>query len=168
MDLIEAGKIINTHGIKGEIKLQIWADDPYILAEFDEFYIDGLSYTVEFARIHKDFLIIKFKGIDSISEAEKFKNKVIFADSNLFDLDEGVFFVKDLFGIEVYDVDTGVFYGKITDVMQTGANDVYEVTEEKEDTKIKRLIPAIKSCIINVDMEKRQMQIRPLEGLFDI
>lgn len=169
MDLIETGKIVNTHGIRGEVKLNPWTSDVSRLLNFEELFIDGKSYIIENSRFHKNVLIIKFKGIDDIETAEKLKNKIVTADASLFELKEGEFFIRDLIGVNVYDADSKVFYGKITDVLQPGANDVYELSDtDNEGNILKRYIPAIKDCIINTDIKNKVMAIRPIEGLFDI
>ncbi len=93
------------------------------------------------------------------------RNKVVFVERSFFQLEEGTYFIKDLLGVEVFDADKeNVCYGKITDVMATGANDVYEITDE---AGVKRLIPAIKDVIISTDITEKKMIIRPLLGLFD-
>lgn len=166
MDLIETGKIVNTHGVRGEVKIQPWADSAEILADFETFYIEGKAYSVSSCRLHKDMLLVRFEGVDSLEAAEKLKNKIVFADSSLFELEEGEYFQRDLLGLKVYDLETGAYYGEITDIFQTGANDVYELTFPGEKTG-KRLLPAIKDCIRNVDLGAGKMEITPLEGLFE-
>lgn len=169
MDLIETGKIVNTHGVKGDVKLLPWTSDISRLLNFEEFYIDKKSFSVENIRVHKDMLIIKFHGIDSPEAAEFLRNKTVEADASLFELEEGEFFIRDLIGISVYDADNGAFYGKISEILQSGANDVYELSAEGENGAVlKRYIPAIKDCIISTDINEKIMKIRPLEGLFDI
>lgn len=166
MDLIETGKIVNTHGIRGEVKIQPWTDVPEDLADFESFYIDGVEYQVSVSRLHKGMLLVKFSGVDTIEAAEKLRNKTVFADSSLFELEEGVYFQRDLLGLLVYDAVTGEKYGEITDIFSTGANDVYELTSDGEDP-VKRLIPAIKDCIQSVDIDAGEMKITPMPGLFD-
>ena len=113
-------------------------------------------------------LIVKFKGIDSVKDSEKLRNKIVKVDASLFKLDDGEYFLRDLLGMVVYDADTGVCYGKITDIFQPGANDVYEISEIADGKSIKRYIPAIKDCIIKTDIDNKVMTVRPLEGLFDL
>ena len=164
-EIIETGKIVGTHGVRGELKLQSWADDPEILFELDHFYIDGKVFRIESMRPQKNILLLKLDGIDNLNKAETMRNKIVFAERDLFNLEEGCYFIKDLLGTEVYDADKeGVCYGKITDVIATGANDVYELTD---GDGVKRLIPAIKDVIISTDIEAKKMLIRPLLGLFD-
>lgn len=164
MELIETGKIVGTHGIAGDVKVQAWADSPDVLLDFEYIYIDGRRFDIEYARIHKNNVLYKFYGIDNLNKAELMRNKIIYVDRSFFDLEEGEFFIKDLLTLTVVDADSGKNYGRITDVLKTGANDVYEITDADG---IARMIPAIKDVIIETDIENKIMKIRPLNGLFD-
>ena len=164
MDLIQTGKITNTHGIRGEIRVQSWAKSPEELTQLQTLYIDEKPYPVVGARVHKNMVLIKLKGIDSIDEAELLKNKILYAEKTDFHLNEGEYFIEDLIGIEVFDIDTHISYGKICEVLQTGANDVYDILD-CDGTH--RLIPAIRDCVIETDIKNQKMLIRPLKGLFD-
>ena len=164
MELIETGKIVGTHGIGGEIKVKAWADSPEILLDFDHIYIDNHRFDIESARIHKSNVLYKLLGVDNLCKAEYFRNKIVYVEKDVFNLEEGVYFIKDLMTLNVVDVDTGKQYGSITDVLQTGANDVYVLTDENG---VVRMIPAIKDVIIETDLEKKIMKIRPLNGLFE-
>lgn len=164
-ELIETGKIVNTHGIKGEVKIQPWSDYPELLLDMDYFYLeDRKKLEVEFSREHKGNIIVKFKGFTDMTSAETLKNKIIYIEKDALILNEGDYYIKDIIGLSVYDEDDCVYYGKITDVMKTGANDIYEITSEDG---IQRLIPAIKDVIISVDTDSSKMTIRPLKGLFE-
>jgi len=165
MELIEIGKIVNIHGIKGEVKIQPWADTPEDLLYFEEIWVSGIQRKVENARIQKSCVLMKIEGVDTPEDAERLRNKVVSVNKDDFELDEGIYFWEDLLGLEVRDADTDLVYGKITDIIQTGANDVYEVTDA-EDKKV--YVPAISDCDIEVDLEKGVMTLRPLKGLFDI
>jgi len=162
---LECGKIVSTHGIKGEIKVQHWCDYPEYLCEFDFLYLENgaKKLEVERARAHKNMAILKLAGIDDIDTAAGLRGKTVYIDRDEAPEDDEIF-IQDLFGIEVRDADSGEIYGKVTDVLQTGANDVYEMT--KEDGK-KLLFPAIPDVVINIDLEEGFMLIRPLRGLFD-
>ncbi len=130
MDLIETGKIINTHGIKGELKVLPWCDTAEKFYDFKNLYLKSkTSLEIENVRIHKDNVIIKFKNIDSIDQAEKYKNYILYADKDDFELDNDSFFIKDLINIEVFDNDTGEFYGSISEVLQNGAKDVFVIND---------------------------------------
>ena len=165
MELIECGKIINTQGIKGDLKTHVWSNSPYDLMQFNEFYIGDKKekYHLVDSRESKGFLYIKLEGIDSIEQAKLFVNKIVYADKSCFKLDDGVFFIQDLIGLDVFDADNNTHYGQIKQVLQNGANDVYVIS----DGTTERLLPAIKDCIISTDINKKTMIIRPLKGLFE-
>lgn len=164
-EIIETGKIVGTHGVNGELKLQSWADNPSVFFELDHFYIDGKIFRISSVRHQKNIILVKLDGIDNLNKAELMRNKIVYVERTVFKLEEGSYFIKDLLGIDVYDADNeSLCYGKISDVMATGANDVYEITD---GDGTKRLIPAIKDVIIHTDIDAKKMIIRPLIGLFD-
>lgn len=163
---LEIGKIVNLHGLRGEIKVVPWCDDPAFLCDFETLYL-GESHkpvTVTDARLQKGNVLMHLEGVDTAEDAEKLRNQILYMDRDEVELEEGVYFIQDLVGLTVVDADSEKNYGKLTDVFQTGANDVYEVSAE-DGTKV--LIPAIPDVIIKTDLENGVMQIRPLEGLFD-
>jgi len=164
MELIETGKVVGTHGINGEIKVQPWTDTTETMLDFEHIYIESRRYDIEDAKIHKNNVLLRLAGVDNLNKAELLRNKVVYVDKAFFKFPEGTYFIKDLLTLKVFDADSGVEYGTITDVFQTGANDVYEITDE--NGKI-RMIPAIKEVIISTDVDKKIMTIRPLPGLFD-
>lgn len=163
---LETGKITGTHGLKGEVRVQPWADSPEFLAEFDELYLDKGAKKVEItaARVHKNMLIMKIKGVDSIEEADRLRNKVLYMNRDDVELDEDTYFVQDLIGLEVLDDDTGEHIGVLADVSETGANDVYHI---KDDNGKETLIPAIPDVIKAVSPEEGTMRIFKMKGLFD-
>ena len=162
-EFLEAGQIVTTHGIKGEVKIMPYTDTPELLSEFDRLFIgkDKKELIIERARVFKNMVIAKIQGVDTPEDAEKYRNKMLFMHRDDLELDEDTYFIQDLIGMEVKDADTGILYGEITDVMQTGANDVYVIRGEKE-----YLIPAIPEVVISTDVDGNLMLIRPLEGLF--
>ncbi len=164
-EYLEAGKIVNTHGIKGEVKIMPYTDIPEILCEFERLFIgnDKSEIIIERSRVAKNMVIAKLEGVNTPEEAEKFRNKILYMHRDDLELDEDTYFIEDLIGIEVKDADTGFVYGKITDVMQTGANDVYVV----EGNGREYLIPAIADVVISTDIDANLMTIRALEGLFE-
>ena len=165
---LEIGKIVNVHGLRGDMKVVPWCDDPEFLCEFDTLYLGKAQkpVTVTAARLQKGNVLLHLEGVDTVEEAEKLRNQVLYMDRDEVDLKlpEGHYFIQDLIGLEVLDVDTGKSYGKLTDVMQTGANDVYEVKDADGKTV---LIPAIPDVVQETDLDGGVMRIRPLEGLFD-
>lgn len=163
-ELLEIGKIVNTHGVRGDLKVEYWCDTPELLLEIDDFILkDNHTLSVEEAKIHKNHVLMHFEGIDTMEDAEKLKNQVLYVPKEDFDLPEGVYFIKDLIGIPVTDVDSGFLYGRISEVLQGGGKDVYVIKSEEREY----LVPAIEECIIEVSLTERHMKIRPLRGLFD-
>ena len=159
--MIEIGKVVNTHGIRGEIKILPLCDDPFIFCDLEYFYIDGKKYSNERGRIHKNNAIVKLAGIDDINSAELFKNKFVTVERELLgELEEGVYYIRDLLGITVK-TESGKVLGELEDVIKTGSNDVYQL----KNSSI--LIPALKDVILNVDIENKTMVVRLPEGLID-
>ena len=163
--LLETGKIVTLHALKGEVKVEPWCDSPELLAEFDELYLDGRWVKVERARVQKRMVIMKLEGYDTPEEAAKLIGKVLYIDRDQLELDEGTYFIADLIGMKVIDADDPEkVYGTLTQVSETGANDVYHILFADGVT---RYIPAIPLVVISTDVENKVMTIRPLEGLFE-
>lgn len=164
-EFIETGKIVNIHGLRGEVKIMPWSDDPEFICDFDILYYgkDKKILEIENARVHKNMVLVKFKGIDTPETANLLRNNIIYIDRNDVELEEGTYFIQDLIGLKVINADTNEEYGTVRDVFQTGANDVYEVKNDEKTV----LIPAIPDVIVNTDIENSVLMIRPLEGLFD-
>jgi len=165
-EFLECGKIVTTHGIKGELKVEPWCDTPDYLKHFKTLYLGGekTPLSVEQCRVQKNMVLLKVKGIDTMNEANALRGKLLFLRRADAPIDEGDYFIQDLIGLSVEDADTGESYGALTDVLQTGANDVYELTFQNGRTY---LIPAIGEVVLSVDLEGGVMKIRPLKGLFD-
>lgn len=162
---LEIGKITSVHGLRGEVKVQPWCDDPEFLASFEVlFYKSGTEVIIEYTRVQKNMVIMKIEGCDSVEQAQKLRNRILFMDRDDVELEKGCYFVQDLIGMEVRHAETGKIYGKITDVSETGANDVYTI--KNEDGK-EYLIPAIPEVIVKNDIENAIMTIIPLPGLFE-
>lgn len=162
---LEAGKIVTTHGIKGEVKIMPYTDSPELLCEFDRLFLgkNHEEINVERSRVFKNMVIAKLEGYDTPEVAEKLRNKILYMHRDDLELDEDTYFIQDLIGIAVSDADSGFVYGKITDVMQTGANDVYVIQGKDREY----LVPAIPEVVITTDIDENTMTIRPLEGLFE-
>ncbi len=164
-EYLEAGKIVNIHGIKGEVKIMPYCDSPELLCEFDRLFL-GKSLKeiyIERSRVQKNIIICKIEGVNTPEDAEKLRNKMLYMHRDDLELDENTYFIQDLIGMTVKDADTGKIYGIIDDVFQTGANDVYSIKSENKSY----LIPAIADVVISTDIDSDIMTIRPLEGLFD-
>ena len=163
---LEIGKIVAVQGLKGEVRVEAWCDSREFLCEFDTLYFDKGATAVEVVRAHphKNIVLMKIKGVDTVEQAQLLRNKILYMDRDEVELEEGCYFVQDLIGLEVIDNDDGTVYGKICEVTETGANDVYHI--KGNDGKI-RLIPAIPDVVIETDITNGKMLIHKLEGLFD-
>lgn len=166
MDLLEVGKIVNTHGLRGEVKIVPWTDYPEVFEDIKKVFLpDGRELNVKGIKYQKNNIIVRFEELTDIDEAAKLKNKVVTADRNeLGELPDGVYYVADLIGMKVI-TDDGEELGTISDVLQTGANDIYEVKREGNKPL---LIPVIDSVVLNTDMEKRTVTVHLMEGLLDL
>lgn len=165
-EYLQVGVITGTHGIRGEVKVFPTTDDPARFKKLKKVFLDTgkeyLEMEIEQVKFFKQFAILKFKGYDSINEIEKYKKKSLLVDrAHAVKLKENEYFIADLLGLEVY-TDEEQLLGTLSDVLQTGANDVYVVKME-DDREV--LIPAIRDCILSVDIEERRMRVHLLEGL---
>ncbi len=163
---LECGKIINTHGIKGAVKLESWCDNPETLAELDYIYFKkGDNYEkrrVISSTVMKRHVMAYIEGVEDIDSAAALKETVVFADRDDIPLEEGDYFISDLIGLSVIDADSGIEYGKISEVFNTGASDIYTVRTPDGE----RMIPAVPEFIIEIDVE-RGVFVRPIEGMFN-
>lgn len=162
---LEIGQIVNTHGLKGEMRVDPWCDSPEFLCGFKSFYLkNGDVLKIKQSRPHKNIAIIKADGIDTIEQADAMRKTVLYIDRNDVQLEDGAFFIQDILDCDVVDTDTKQCYGKVTDVIKTGANDVYQITDENGKDY---LIPVIDDVIISSDTENGIIEIKPLKGIFD-
>ena len=163
---LDTGKIVGTHGIRGEVRIDPWCDSPEFLCAFKKLYLDerGETFIEVKSRPHKNITLTKINGVDTIEAAERYRGKVVYINREDITLDEGVNFVQDLIGLEVKDADSGKLYGKLTDVLRTGANDVYEITDG--DGK-KYLAPVIDEVVAEINVDDGYVLIRPMKGIFD-
>lgn len=167
-NLLQVGIISSTHGIKGEVKVFPTTDDANRFKKLKEVMLDTgkekLSLKVESVKFFKQFVIVKFKGFDNINDIEKYKGKSLFVTrENAVELEEDEYFIADLIGVDVVS-DDGQYKGVLRKVIETGANDVYEIRLEDGRTL---LVPAIKECILEVSLEENRMMIHILDGLLD-
>jgi 16S rRNA processing protein RimM len=163
---LECGKIINTHGIRGGIKLESWCDTPEELASLKKVYLknaaDYKCHKVKRASVFKQFVLMELDGINDIDMAMTLKNRIVFADRDDISIDEDAYFIADIIGLPVIDIASGEEIGKLTDVLNLGASDLYEI-----DTKAgKKLIPAVPEFIKEVDLEKG-IFVALIEGMLD-
>jgi 16S rRNA processing protein RimM len=163
---IECAKIINTHGCHGGIKLESWCNSPEDLASLKYVYLKNSSsyekYKVIKASVFKQFVIMELEGVSDMDAALALKNKTLYAARSDFRLEDGEYFIADIVGIEVIDADSGEKYGKVSDIINRGASDIYVV----ETPNGERMIPAVDEFIVNVDINKGVF-VKPIPGLLD-
>lgn len=167
-NLLQVGVISSTHGVRGEVKVFPTTDDVNRFKKLKEVQLDTgrekLTLQIESVKFFKQFAILKFKGYDSMNDVEKYKGKSLFVTrENAVKLKKDEYFIADLIGLQVENED-GSFKGVLKDVIETGANDVYTVSCE-DGREV--LIPAIKDCILSVDLENGSMKVHLLDGLLD-
>lgn len=162
METIEFGKIVNTHGLKGEVKVYSYTDNENKILKLKKVYIRGKEYKVESMRLQKQMFLMKLQGIDDIDQTKFLMNEMCFreVEKNESNDDEG-YFIKDLVGIEVID-ESGNTIGTLKEVFRTGANDVYEVVDKNNKSIY---LPAIKKVIKSIDISSRKMTVELMEGL---
>lgn len=163
---LEIGKIVGTHAVKGEVRVQPWADSGEFLLQFHTLYLsDGAQkLLITSSRIHKNIVIMKLKGIDSVEQADAMRGKVLYMDRADAHLPEGRYFIQDLIGLRVIDADSGEEYGVIADVSQTLASDIYHI---RTPHGREYLIPAIDSVLASTDVEGGYVAIHAIKGMFD-
>ncbi|MEE1249929.1 MAG: ribosome maturation factor RimM [Lachnospiraceae bacterium] len=168
-DLLQVGVITTTHGVRGEVKVFPTTDDANRFKKLKNVILDTgkeqLDLEIAQVKFFKNLVILKFKGIDNINDIEKYKGKSLYVTrENAVKLKKNEYFIADLIGLKAVSED-GTELGKITDVLQTGANDVY-VVQQEDGQEV--LIPAIRDCVLNVDLEAGIMTLHLLDGLLDI
>lgn len=156
LQFVEAGEIVTTHGVRGEVKVLCWLDDPEMLCEFDRCRIAGKDYTMEQVRVQKNCNLVKLSGIDSMEAAQTMRGKVI--ELYREDIDDEVIFAAELIGVEVFC--DGNSIGKIKDVLDYPGNSVYVVKGEHE-----YMIPAVKQFILSTDVDGNRMDVKLIEGM---
>ena len=156
---IEAGRIVNTHGVAGEVKIEVWLDSPQFLKSFKRCFIDRREVKLLSARVHKGFVIVKLEGVEDVNAAMAMKGRTVFIDRADARLPKGAFFLQDIIGASVVD-EQGREIGKLTDVMETPASNVYVVKGETE-----HLIPAVPEFIMSTDAENGIITVHLIEGM---
>lgn len=165
-EMLQVGVITSTHGVRGEVKVFPTTDDPMRFKKLKKVILDAgketLPLEIQSVKFFKQFVILKFKGIDNINDIEKYRKcPLLVAREDAVELDDDEYFIADMIGMEVLTEDGKVF-GTLKDVMETGANDVY-VIESTQYGEV--LVPAIKECILGVDIKERKMKIHLMDGL---
>lgn len=153
---IEAGEIVTTHGVRGEVKVLSWLDSPEMLCEFNRCRISGREYVMDSVRVQKTCNLVKLRGVDTMEDAQKLRGKTM--ELYREDIPDELIFASELVDVEVYA--DGACIGKIKEVLDYPGNSVYVVQGERE-----YLIPAVKEFILSTDLEKNQMQVKLLKGM---
>lgn len=164
---LEAGIIVNTHGIGGAMMIKSLCDSNEVLCAIPTLWIkekggEYIPRKVLRASLHRGMVLAHLEGFTNPEDAAKFKNRTVYADRDDIPKAEGAHFIVDLIGLPVINADSGKIYGKLADVIKNGAQEIYEVTTEKGV----RYMPAVSEFVISVDLEKG-IEVRPIEGMFD-
>ena len=154
-EFIDAGQIVNTHGIKGEVKVMPWLDSPEMLCEFDRCRIDGWEYKMETCRVQKTCNLVKLQGIDTMEQAQMMRGKTLQLYRS--DISDDVIFGVELLGVEVFC--QGQKIGEITDVLDYPGNCVYVIGDDEY------MIPAVKEFVLSTDLENNKLEVRLIEGM---
>ena len=156
---VEAGRIVNTHGVNGEVKIEVWLDSPEYFRSFKRLYLNGAEKKILSARVHKSFVIARLDGVEDLNAAMALKGKtveILRADAHL---KEGEFFVQDILGFRVVD-ERGTEIGRLVDAEETPASMIYVVKGEKE-----HLIPAVREFILGIDARREEIRVHLIEGM---
>ena len=156
LQFVEAGEIVTTHGVRGEVKVLCWLDDPEMLCEFDRCRIAGKEYTMDQVRVQKTCNLVKLQGVDTMEAAQAMRGKIL--ELYREDIDDEVIFAAELIGVEVYAEDKLI--GRIKEVLDYPGNSVYVVKGEYE-----YMIPAVKQFILDTNVDENTMHVRLIEGM---
>ena len=165
---LEAGRIVRTHGVRGELVLEPWADSAEFLLGIEELYFDSQGQRpagLKSSRTHKNRLLIRLCGVDTKEQGEALRSKVLYLDRDQVQLEPGRFFLEDLMGLRAVDGRTGQVYGRIAEVISTPANDVYRIVEESGEGEY--LFPAVEHMIKEISIERGVAELLPIPGIFD-
>ena len=165
-EYFEIGQIVNTHGVKGHVKVKPFTDDVEQFETLGTILVvknkETIEMEIEEVKYHKDMVLLKIKGIDDMTAAERYKGCYIkIRRSQARELEEGQYFIADIIGSDVY-TDDGTYLGKVDDIYNTGSNDIYVV---KDELGKQILLPGIKDVILNVDIENQKVTVHLLKGL---
>lgn len=156
---IEAGEIVNTHGVRGEVKIQPWVDSAEFLKQFKTLYIGEKPYAVRSATVHKGCLLAALSGVEDVNAAMKLRGRTVLLDREDVKLPEGGYFLVDLIGADVRD-EAGAEVGKLVDIIESPASMIYVVRGKSE-----HLIPAVPEFVKAVDVENGLVTVRLIEGM---
>ncbi len=163
---LEAGKIVRSHGVRGELCLEPWADSAEFLLQVKDFYFDRVGTRpagLLSSRPHKGRLLVTLRGVDSVEKAGALRGRVLFLDREDVRLEKGQYFLQDLIGLRAVDGRTGQEYGTLAEVLNTPANDVYRIVKGDREY----LFPAVSHMIQETDLEGGVIRLLPIPGIFD-
>lgn len=162
-NIIEWGKIVNTHGVRGELKVMPWVDFVVLVKKIKFLNIDDKSYNIISARRHKDMVLLVLEGVDSMEKAAALKDKVLTSGRSDIDLGKGHYFYSDIYGFDVYDLRTEAVIGKLERIESYPGRDVYVVAGENGEV----LIPMVEAFDKGADLEKRLVTVSTIEGMLE-
>ena len=163
---LEVGEIVNTHGVRGEVRVQPWCDSAEQFAGFKKLYWDaeGTRPVKVKGRPHKQMALVTLEGVTTVEEAQALRGRILYVSRKDLHIPRDRYLVQDLIGMQVVDADDGRVYGTLTDVSQTGANPVYHM---QTPAGAEVLIPAIPDVVVTIDLKADIVHLRPMKGLFD-
>ena len=163
-DLLEIGKIVNTHGIRGEVKIQPWCDEPELFDELEYLFIEGEKYNIVRNRFHKTCQIVQLENVNSIDDAERFKNQIVYINRDALELPEGRYYIADIEGLTVKE-QNGRILGVVDEIIKTGSNDVYSLKDTFNKKPV--LIPVIEGVVLETNIDGGYIVVKLPKGLFD-
>ena len=163
-DLLEIGKIVNTHGIRGEVKIQPWCDEPELFDELEYLFIEGEKYNIVRNRFHKTCQIVQLENVNNIDDAERFKNKIVYINRDALELPEGRYYIADIEGLTVKE-QNGRILGVVDEIIKTGSNDVYSLKDTFNKKPV--LIPVIEGVVLERNIDGGYIVVKLPKGLID-
>ena len=163
-DLLEIGKIVNTHGIRGEVKIQPWCDEPELFDELEYLFIEGEKYNIVRNRFHKTCQIVQLENVNSIDDAERFKNQIVYINRDALELPEGRYYIADIEGLTVKE-QNGRILGDVDEIIKTGSNDVYSLKDTFNKKPV--LIPVIEGVVLETNIDGGYIVVKLPKGLID-
>ena len=159
-EFLETGRIVNTHGVHGEVKIDAWTNEPAYICGLERIYIDGAPVKILSAKVHKNHVIASLEGIGDLDAAIRLKNKPVYLNRADLSLDDGEFFIQDIIGLDAVDNNTGTLLGSVSDVLFLPAHNVYVISGDREI-----LVPAVPEFIASVDIDGGRIRLRLIEGM---
>lgn len=163
-DLLEIGKIVNTHGIRGEVKIQPWCDEPELFDELEYLFIEGEKYNIVRNRFHKTCQIVQLENVNSIDDAERFKNQIVYINRDALELPDGRYYIADIEGLTVKE-QNGRILGVVDEIIKTGSNDVYSLKDTFNKKPV--LIPVIEGVVLETNIDGGYIVVKLPKGLID-